>query len=575
VNVYFEKNDSLLAVQPGDDILFFAGLDVPVNAGNPDEFDYAGYLRSHRIYHQAWVNAGKWKWLPRDKKRAVDMPYLMKRKLLQRIYDTQGDEDAKAVLAAITLGTRDYLDPELKSAWANAGGIHVMAVSGLHVGLIWMVLEWMTLFLRRRKSSRIIRFLVITMVLWFYAVLTGLSPSVTRSCLMFSLVSLGRLINRNSDTYNTVLVAAFIQLWIKPVLFFDAGFRFSYLAVLGILLFHNRLTSLITVKNLTAGKVRDLAAVSLSAQFLTFPLGIYYFHQFPTWFLLTNFFVIPLVTGLVMIYLLSVVCFFIPWASFITTKACILVATIMNHGIGFIEGLPGALIDGLSLNSFQVCLFIVLPLVVLAWITYRKPSLLIGAQCVLLAIIVTGIVRRSRQSVENALIVYNTRRLPSVSILSNGRHIVLTDTSEAGYRKSVEYAGAGFWVNHFMEHPDYLDLRTFDDRIGSVFRLPGDGNIMMLTPCYRLALISDCRVFSAWDTPKKFDVDFLVFTGPGIPAAEDTRQLFTPGCVILSSAVPAWKAWPNSGPTNPLRVVDVRRSGCFLFTADVKRQVKK
>ncbi|HYW94309.1 MAG TPA: ComEC/Rec2 family competence protein, partial [Bacteroidales bacterium] len=435
----------------------------------------------------------------------------------------------------------------------------------LHVGMIWMVLEWLTLFLRRRRSSRVIRFLGITSILWFYAALTGLSPSVTRSCLMFSMVSLGRLLNRNSDTYNTVLVAAFIQLCIKPVLFFDAGFRFSYLAVLGILLFHHRLTSVIIVKKLVAEKVRDLAAVSLSAQFLTFPLGIYYFHQFPSWFLLTNFFVIPLVTGLVMIYLLSVICFFIPWASLITTKACILVAGIMNHGIGFIERLPGAMIDGQSINALQVCLFIVLPLAVLAWITYRKPALLIGAQCILIVIIATGIVRRSGQSVENALIVYNTRRLPSVSILSNGQHIVITDTSVAGYRKNVAYAGAGFWVNHFMENPAYHDLRTFDNSDRPVFRLPGNGNIIVLTPRYRLALISDCRVFSDWDTPKKFDVDFLVFTGPGIPLAEDALDLFTPGCVILSSAVPDWEAWRNSGRSNRIRVVDVRRSGCFLY----------
>ena len=119
-----------------------------------------------------------------------------------------------------------------------------MAVSGLHVGMIWMVLAWLTGFLKFRRSSRIpLRFIIIVGVLWFYAVLTGLSPSVTRSCLMFSLVSLGGLLNRRSGTLNTVLVAAFIQLWFKPGLFFDAGFRFSYLAVLGILLFHEKLTS--------------------------------------------------------------------------------------------------------------------------------------------------------------------------------------------------------------------------------------------------------------------------------------------------------------------------------------------
>ncbi len=566
VNAFFEKNDTLLHVRPGDRIIFSAALDIPVNAGNPDEFDYASYLASRKIFYQAFPGEGKWRILSPGERKNGKLPLRIKRKLVQRIYDTPGDDDAKGILAAITLGTRDFLDPELKKAWANAGAVHVMAVSGLHVGMIWMFLGWVTLFLGRGKSASAIRFFTVTGILWFYAVMTGLSASVTRSCLMFSLVSLGKLINRNSDTFNTVMVAAFLQLWFSPALFFDAGFRFSYLAVFGILLFHGRIINLVRVKGFIPEKIRDLLGVSLAAQALTFPLGIFYFHQFPVWFLLTNLIIIPLVTVLVLLYLVSVTFYFFPWASLVTTKSCIHISGFMNNAVSWVDSLPGSLVGGLTLNGFQVCLLIMLPLIALAWSVYRKPGLLITAQVIFLVFLMTGISRRNSGIAANIFMVYNIHGLPAIGLISGGSHCIYTDTSGPDFIRNIEYAGKAYWINHYMEDPAYLPVRGGRDSGGIRIFLPCEGNFLLPAFGSLIAIVSDISLFSLPAPGHPMDVKFLVLAGTGLPAPGDLAAFFRPETIIVSSSVPSWNEYSASEIACLPRVADVRKTGCFLFT---------
>ncbi len=565
INVYFEKSDSLLLVRPGDYLLFFTRPEIPVNTGNPDEFDYVQYLRSRGIYYRANVQSGKWLWLSEKRKRPLTLPMCIKQNLLTRINDTPGTREQKAVLAAITLGTRDYLDPELKSAYANAGAIHVMAVSGLHVGMIWMFLGWITAVFGHRKTSRVLRFIIITGILWMYALMTGLSPSVTRSCLMFTMVSLGRLINRNSGTFNTVLVAAFLQLWLKPSLFFDAGFRFSYLAVLGILLFHAPLISMVRLRRFIPVKIRDLLGVSLAAQILTFPLGIYYFHQFPVWFLLTNLFIIPLVTILVLVYLFSVLCFFVPAASFFVTRICLLIAGVMNNGVSIIDGLPFSVADGLYLNVPQVLLLLILPLLIFAFIRYRRPALLIAVQVFVTALLIAGVLDRAISTLNEAMLIYNIRGMPAVSIISGGFHKIYTSSGSEGFKGKLAYAGSNFWLKHYVPEPEYADLETLTGVPNKVIILPGSGNILFEQESYSLVIISDNALFKHWAPAVTCSVDFVIIATPDLPSIHEIQEFFTPEKIIVTSSVPPWKKYNGKNTQTKPYIYDVRTSGYFLF----------
>ncbi len=572
---YFPQNDTLLSVRPGDVILFHAPLKVPVNAGNPDEFDYAGYLKGKGIYYRTFIREGHYRWLTQERNDLRSVPLNIKRRLLQRIDDTPGDLQARAILAAVTLGTRDQLDPELKNTWANAGGIHVMAVSGLHVGMLWMFIAWMTGFMGRKRAMRIIRFGLITGILWMYALITGMSSSVTRAGLMFTLVSLGKLINRNTDSFNTVLASAFLQLAADPGIFYDTGFRFSYLAVLGILLFHDLLTGIIPVKGYLPQKIRDLAAVSISAQILTFPLGIMYFHQFPTWFLLTNFFIIPLVTVVVLTYLVSVLCFFVPPLSFLLTKLCILLTDIMNQGVNAVDKLPGGVIGNLTLTPFQVCILLSIPLIFRLFLAYKKYSLLIAFQSLILLFILSGIVRRMREPEGGRLTIYNIGKLPAIGIAEGKDHYMLTDTSVAEFDQQIGYAAASFWINHYLDEPVFLDVHALQHSPLSVYTLPGSGNFVLMLDHCSLVCLADNGIFSTWNANHTYHCDFLLITGRTLPAADHLVRLFSPDTLIITSSVDRFSDYHRIDQKYLPVIHDVRSSGSFSFCMKQRHVLKK
>ena len=170
-----------------------------------------------------------------------------------------------AVLSALTLGYKDELEPELREDFSYAGVMHILAVSGLHIGVIYMMLQLIFSMAFRRAKSKILSTLFTLCALWLYAFMTGLPPSVIRATTMFSLVAIGTALNRKSQIYNTISVSAFIILPGNPNLLFDVGFQLSYTAVIGIVTF-NQNQLLIQGKNQKLKWLTDSMAVSLAAQ---------------------------------------------------------------------------------------------------------------------------------------------------------------------------------------------------------------------------------------------------------------------------------------------------------------------
>ena len=171
--------------------------------------------------------------------------------------------------------------------------MHVLAVSGLHVGIIFFILNFLLTPLNRNKRLLKIKLFLLVGALWFYAFLTGLSPSVMRSCTMFSFIVVGENLNKRTNIYNTLAASAFLLMLINPLIIFGAGFQLSYIAVISIVFFQPRLAALVAVKNRILKYVWDLFTVSVAVQIGTAPISIFYFHQFPVYFWLSNFIVIP------------------------------------------------------------------------------------------------------------------------------------------------------------------------------------------------------------------------------------------------------------------------------------------
>jgi len=217
----------------------------------------------------------------------------MRSMLLNRFSAAGISGEEYSMVSALTLGSVQLLTPETKKEFSVSGVSHILSVSGLHVAVVFAILEFMLSFFNRFERLKVVKQVLIIAVLWCYAFMTGLSPSVIRSAFMFSMIAFGRCLHRKSQTINTVLFSAFILLLWKPSFLFDLGFDLSYCAVISIVVMHERLTSSWKPSSKIVGYFWQMICLSGVAQLGTAPLTIYYFHQFPNYFLLNNLIAVP------------------------------------------------------------------------------------------------------------------------------------------------------------------------------------------------------------------------------------------------------------------------------------------
>ncbi len=297
ISAMFEKSECSLKLEPGDNVVFKRVPQFIKNSGNPFEFDYKKYLARKGIYRQTYLQDGVWNVYNSESHAGAAVWAERLRMTLLNVYRQSClSEKHKNILAALTLGFKGGLDPETRQTFASAGAIHVLAVSGLHVGIVFMVFSFIFGFLRITRYGSVLRLFISLGCLWFFAFLTGLSPSVTRASLMLTFFVVGRNMNRRANIYNNLAASAFFLLLFNPNSLFDAGFQFSYSAVFGIVFLQPRIEKLIHFRFRVIQYLWSLLSVSLAAQMATFPLSVYYFDQFPVYFLISNLFIIPAVT---------------------------------------------------------------------------------------------------------------------------------------------------------------------------------------------------------------------------------------------------------------------------------------
>jgi competence protein ComEC len=285
-------------LEAGDRIELVGTLKRPFPALNPGQFDYRAYLESQGLFHLLDLHrstivhcssAG------RNWRKRLDG---LKEQLHQRLGQTKLKPEHKAILNGMLLGDRGDIDQELLQSYSRAGVMHLLAISGLHVGLLYLALGWLLRPLWLLPNGYRICPVIIAGMLWSYAFFTGLSPSVVRATTVFSLFSLSRTFYRYPQSLSILALAFYLLLIIKPIWLFQAGFQMSFLAVLGILLLHPLLSKTVILANSWLRYVRDMLSVSLAAQIGVLPVSLYYFHQFPLAFLLANLLAIPLMTPL-------------------------------------------------------------------------------------------------------------------------------------------------------------------------------------------------------------------------------------------------------------------------------------
>lgn len=371
---FFQKDSAIGDVQRlavGDGVRVVSRLKPITNSRRLQNghFDYVRYQHIHGVVARTYINKDSWKRSRVSMRRLGVMQRVLigmrsaRDRLLSHNEKHNMSESAYAVVAAMTMGDRSGLTRELRQSYAASGASHVLALSGLHLGVIYGLLS--LIFVHRRM--RVLGQVLAMVAIWAYAALVGMPPSVLRSATMLTIFAFVVLTGRRQVSLNTLAFAAVVQLVVSPLSLWDVGFQMSFLAVLGIVMLNMRLGNLATPVWLSRwrviGWVWSLVKVSLAAQLAVAPLSMYYFGTFPCYFLLTNLVAIPLATIIVYTSIVMYALGFWVWMQCVVATFVGWMATLMNASLGFIASLPGACMYGVHINARQVWLMYALLLV--------------------------------------------------------------------------------------------------------------------------------------------------------------------------------------------------------------------
>src|SRR6187399_1267692 len=286
--LYFKKDSILSTLEYGSQLIITKPLQEIKNSGNPGSFNYKRYSLFQGITHQVYLKENEFEILPTTNKNFFRQFINTSRaNVLSILRKNIKGEKELGLAEALLIGYKDDLDKTLVQSYSNTGVVHVIAISGLHLGLIYWLLTWFFKPLQKRKTFKWIRPVLILTGLWLFSLLAGAQPSVLRSSFMFTCIVLGDSFARKSSIYNTLALSALLLLCINPYWIWDVGFQLSYAAVLSIVIFMQPIYHWFYIKNKTLDFIWKLNAVTIAAQILTVPIGIYHFHQFPLNFLLT------------------------------------------------------------------------------------------------------------------------------------------------------------------------------------------------------------------------------------------------------------------------------------------------
>jgi competence protein ComEC len=358
--LYTPPDSALEQTLPGDDFLFRARL-IPTSPPlNPFEFDYQNYLHLHQIYGQTFTTDVKV--LPSNKNSLRRFMAKLRSQLFGYISAMHLPPEEEAVAAALLLGYRHLLSDETQQAFSGAGAMHVLAVSGLHVGILYMITAFL-LQMDKKKAHRNAwpKVLAALLIIWIYAALTGLSPSISRAAVMFSFIAIGNLFWRKPAIIQMIITSAICLLIYSPNYLFEVGFQLSYSAVFAIVYLQPKIYRLIEKpNNWLADRTWQITSVSIAAQAGTFPLSLYYFHQFPVFFMISNLVVIPLA------YILMNFGIFLLLLSSLVTPPAFAIAIfqflleVMTSSVHLVETLPNAVISGLHIGRIEMALLTLL-----------------------------------------------------------------------------------------------------------------------------------------------------------------------------------------------------------------------
>lgn len=570
--LYLEKDSASMLLRTGDRIVFSPELSGIENKGNPEEFDYRKYLAYNMIFSSDYLAGDDWRLV--DDEAVGFRPKLsrLRMKLVGLLRDFGLSDDELGVMSAMTMGYSDILSDEIRHAYSSAGAMHILAVSGLHVGIIYGIIVFLLSFIKNDKLNWLKVLITITLI-WLYALFTGLSPSVSRASLMFSLMSLGKLQKNSPGSLNAVFASMFILLVINPYNLVNIGFLLSYSAVIGIIILQPRLYAIFEVKNKFLDWIWSLTTVSVAAQLATMPLCFYYFHQFSNYFLLTNYLMIPISTIAIWTCFIFFAVSWIPYISTAVAYCLSWLAKAMNYACLTIEGLPFSTAQDIYIDVPQMILLfaIIVLFVTFFFFTKRYRHLFAAvAMCVILA--ATNLWQSVEASSQKTLVVYNISKTTAINIIDGTDNIMFANLDSIQPEK-IEFTAKNNWLKKGLDREKYVNLSSGKENLLSTITAIDNRKVFFKHKFIdydglRLYVLDDNFMPIDDESFGKVDVDYVVLADSPYVTLEEVAEHFNFKKIIIASSnsISRCEAWDAEKVALGYDVHDVRADGAFIVT---------
>lgn len=581
--LYFREQPAL---QYGDRLMIKADVQRIRSMGNPGEFDYGRYCSYKNIFHQAFLRRSQYALLPGEKR--TSWLITSREYCLQTLRTYVPQREAYGIAQALLIGYREELDKDIVQAYTNTGVVHIIAISGLHLGLIYVTLLQLLQWLPKNRWMEIPKAMLLIVVLWAFSLLTGASASVLRSAVMFTTIAVGQyMISRHTNIYNTLSSAAFLLLCYNPYFLVDAGFQLSFLAVGGILLCYKPIYDCWMIKNKWIDKLWQMIAVSLAAQVFTWPVCLFYFHQFPNLFLLANIIAVPLSTillyGEILLMIFSAVPLIAGWLGKLTGWGIML----MNSLIQWIDQIPGAVTNNIPINMLQTVMLYMLVSALCCWLLAKWKSACYWMLGMMVVYAGYGVFINITTIQQRKLIIYNIPKHNAIAYLKGKGCLLYVDSMyDATLQRYVHPSNNYFRIKRFsmlQEKESIAPLSTTPMQAeNKLQKATSQYAALMQTdhiPLFKATLqqgefiqLNHQRILLLKKLPRdapaqRLQIDYILLSHNSKVDISRLQDFFIYDRLIFDATCPAFliRKWKSAGNKLPLRCFSVPDEGAFVI----------
>ncbi len=560
--LYFSKDSFKENLQYGDKIIVHKNLQPIKNSGNPGAFNYQRYSSFQQLHHTVYLKNKDWQRISNGSKNVqwfTQFIYNARAGVLDILRKNIDEgKDELSIAQALLIGYTNDLDKDLVQAYSNTGVVHIIAISGMHLGLIYVMLIWFFAkipFINKSKKGQLV---LILSSLWLFAILTGASPSVLRAAVMFSSIAIGKNFSRQSSIYNSLAASAFVLLCFNPYYLWDVGFQLSYLAVLGIVMFQKPISNLLYIRHKWLRKIWDLMAVSTAAQLLAFPVCIYYFHQFPNMFLISNLLAVPLAAIILYAEIALVGLSWIPIVAIALGKITGWLLWLLNSIILWINDLSFSVWDKIPASVSSTFLLYMLVIASLFWLMNKNKKLFTLSMATLLLFAIQLAYGRWESHQQKKIIVYNVPQYQAIDFVQGNDFLFVGD--------SVLLKDGMLQNFHLKPGRIAMQLNNSNKPILNYF---SKGNFYLFNN-KRILIIN--QQFKLKEPLEKMNFDLIILSKNPTISLTTLLKYFNCPQFVFDASNSAWKIekWQKECDAMNLRFHSIPTQGAFIYNTQLK-----